>query len=145
MPNIYVYSFEDTSIAVEHPSFGAVFSAYGTGIGQVTIAYANDVTVHDVAADLAVIVSKSVKKNGTVTIECLQTSELNSYLMKLTNYIESASPAEFARARITVRNNSTGETFVCTGVSHQKKADTAYASQAQNKSWALMAANIEVN
>ena len=63
MPRFYTYSFEDTDLTIQHPSYGS-FSAYGTGLGDITISYANDVTMHDVSADAAVVVSKSVKKNG---------------------------------------------------------------------------------
>ena len=63
----YVYSFEDTSVIFNHPNF-ETYSAYGTGIGSVTVSMANDITTHDVAADLAVVVSKSVKKNGEVLV-----------------------------------------------------------------------------
>ena len=57
MSRVYTYSFEDTIVTFSHPNFGT-YSAYGTGIGSLAIAYANDVTKHDVAADLAVVVSK---------------------------------------------------------------------------------------
>ena len=89
MSKVYTYSFEDTSFTISHPSVGS-FDAYGTGIGDISIAYSNDVTTHEVAADLAVIVSKSAKKNATITINALQTSELNSWLTRWANYIESA-------------------------------------------------------
>lgn len=59
--NVRVYSFEDTSVTIEHPSVGS-FEAYGTGIGTLSVSFSNDITTHDVAADLAVVVSKSAKK-----------------------------------------------------------------------------------
>ena len=49
MSRVYVYSFEDTVLTISHPNFGT-YSAYGTGIGSLSISYANDVTKHDVAA-----------------------------------------------------------------------------------------------
>lgn len=143
MPNIYTYSFENTTVTIQHPSVGS-FSAYGTGIGTLSVAFANDITTHDVAADLAVVVSKSAKKNGTVTFEILQSSDFNAWLKKFYNYVVSAAPSEFALATILIKNDSTGDTFTCTGVSPQKAADSNYQSQSQNKSWALMAANIEI-
>lgn len=142
MPRFYTYSFEDTDLTIQHPSYGS-FSAYGTGLGDITISYANDVTMHDVSADAAVVVSKSVKKNGTVDINILQSSDFNTWLKGFTNYIETAAPSEFARATMVIRNKSTGEVFTCYGVTHQKKADTQFQSQSQNKSWSLMCANIE--
>lgn len=141
MANIYTYSFEDTSVVISHPSFGS-YSAYGSGIGDLSISMANDVTQHDVAADLAVVVSKSVKRNGTVTFNILQSSAFNTWLKKFAAYIENADTSEFALATLVITNKSTGEKFTCTGVSHQKRPDSAYQSQSQNKSWALMCANI---
>ena len=51
MANIYTYSFEDTSLTIQHPSVGS-YSAYGTGIGTLSVSFTNDVSMHDVAADL---------------------------------------------------------------------------------------------
>ena len=127
MANIYTYSFEDTSVTIQHPDLGS-YSAYGTGIGT-----------------LAVVVSKSAKKNGTVTFEILQSSDFNSWLKKFYNYVISAAPSRFALATIIIKNNSTGDTFTCTGVSPQKAADANYQSQSQNRSWPMMAANIEMS
>lgn len=142
MPNTYVYSFEDTSLVINHPSFGS-FSAYGTGIGSIEVSYTNDVTTHDVAADLAVIVSKSVKKNGNITLDVLQTSELNSWLTRWANYIENAPTSQFAVTNLTVKNTTTGEQWNCTGVSHQKKSGGSFKSTAETKQWVLMCAQME--
>ncbi len=142
MAKVYTYSFEDTSLVISHPSYGS-FSAYGTGIGSIGVAFSNDVTTHDVAADLAVIVSKSVKKNGTITLDILQTSELNDWLTKWANYIENAATNEFAISSVTVKNASTGEQWNCTGVTHQKKSGGSFKSTAETKQWTLMCASIE--
>lgn len=144
MPNIYVYSFEDTSVTIQHPDLGS-YSAYGTGIGTLAVSYANDITTHDVAADLAVVVSKSGKKNGTISFEILQSSAFNTWLKKFFNYVVSAAPSRFALASVIIKNTSTGDTFTCTGVSPQKAADANYQSQSQNRTWPLMAANIEMS
>lgn len=137
----YVYSFEDTSVIFNHPNF-ETYSAYGTGIGSIQVSMANDITTHDVASDLAVVVSKSVKKNGTVTFDVLQGSDFNKYLNRLASYLENADPSEFALATITIVNKATGESYFCTGCSHQKRPDNQYQAQAQNRSWAWMCANI---
>lgn len=140
--NVRVYSFEDTSVTIEHPSVGS-FEAYGTGIGTLSVSFSNDITTHDVAADLAVVVSKSAKKNGNITFEVLQSSELNDWLNKYYNYVVAATSSEFALASVTIRNTSTGQYYSCTGVSPQKMPDSNFQSQQQNRSWVLMAANIE--
>lgn len=140
--NVRVYSFEDTSVTIEHPSVGS-FEAYGTGIGTLSVSFSNDITTHDVAADLAVVVSKSAKKNGNITFEVLQSSELNDWLNKYYNYVVAAPSSEFALASVTIRNTSTGQYYSCAGVSPQKMPDSNFQSQQQNRSWVLMAANIE--
>ena len=141
MPRVYTYSFEDTVLTISHPNFGT-YSAYGTGIGSLSIAYANDVTKHDVAADLAVVVSKWVAKNGTVTLDIMQSSDFNAWLKKFTAFLENSDTDQFALATISISNKSTGDSYYCTGVSHQKQADNSLQSQAQNRSWTMMCANI---
>lgn len=141
MPRNYVYSFEDTSVTISHPGFGT-YSAYGTGIGSLSISMANNVTEHDVAADLAVIISKSVKRNGNVTFDILQSSDFNNWLKKFTAFLEESSTDQFALATISIVNKSTNDNYFCTGVSHQKRADNQFGSTAQNRSWTMMCANI---
>lgn len=141
MPRVYTYSFEDTVLTISHPNFGT-YSAYGTGIGSLSISYANDVTKHDVAADLAVVVSKWVAKNGTVTLDIMQSSDLNAWLKKFAAFLENSDTDQFALATMSISNKSTGDSYYCTGVSHQKRADNNFQSQAQNRSWTMMCASI---
>ena len=141
MPRVYTYSFEDTVLTISHPNFGT-YSAYGTGIGSLSISYANDVTKHDVAADLAVVVSKWVAKNGTVTLDIMQSSDFNAWLKKFAAFLENSDTDQFALATMSISNKSTGDSYYCTGVSHQKQADNSLQSQAQNRSWTMMCASI---
>lgn len=138
---VYVYSFEDTVVTISHPNFGT-YTAYGTGIGSISVDYANDVTTHDVAADLAVVISKSAKRNGTINFDVVQSSDFNSWLRRFASYIEEADTSEFALATIDISNKSTGDNYHATGVSHQKKASNNFQSQAQNRTWTMMCANI---
>lgn len=141
--NTFVYSFEDTSVTLQHPDLGS-YSAYGTGIGSVQIQMQNDIATHEVAADLSVVISKSCKKNGTVNFEILQSSDFNNWLKKFYNYVCSASADRFALATMIIKSNSTNEMYTCTGVTPQKLADDRYQSESQNRTWSLMCANIEV-
>lgn len=143
MANIFTYSFEDTEVTVNHPSFGS-YSAYGTGIGNITISMSNDITTHEVSADTAVVVSRSVKKNGAVALDILQSSGFNTWLNGFANFLETCDISVFADANMIIRNRSSGETFTCTGVTHQKKPDTQFQSTAQNKTWTLMCGNIDL-
>lgn len=142
MANVYTYSFADTTLTINHPSYGS-YSAYGSGLGNVQISMANDVTTHEVSADTAVVVSKSVKRNGTVTIDVAQSSGFNEWITAWANYIEQAPTSEFANTTMVIRNTSTGRTYTCIGVTHQKKADESYQSTSQNRSWTLMCADID--
>lgn len=141
MPRTFVYSFEDTIVTINHPGKGS-YSAYGSGIGSVGVSYTNDVTAHDVAADETVIISKMVRRNGTVVFDVTQASDFNKYLNELATFLEVADSSQFALATIDIENKSTGDKYHCTGVSHQKRADNNYNSQAQNRSWTWMCANI---
>lgn len=97
MARVYTYSFEDTSLTISHPGFGT-YTAYGTGLGNISISYANDVTSHNVASDLAVVVSKWVARNGTVNLEILQSSDFNAWLKKFAAFLEESSTDQFALA-----------------------------------------------
>ncbi len=93
------------------------------------------------AADLAVVVSKTAKRNGSVTFEIVQSSDFNDWMRRFANYIELAATEEFALATISISNRSTGDYYYCTG-GHRKKADNNFQSQAQNRSWEMMCASI---
>lgn len=137
------YSFENTIVTISHPDVGQ-FTLYGAGLGDIQISRSNEETSHEVSADLSVLVSKSVKKNGTIALNVLQASDANDYMAKLVKYVETASPSVFAQTQISVESNSTGEKWVCTGVSPQKMADVTYGSQGTTKTWNMMAASIEL-
>lgn len=140
--NVYTYSFENVAVTFTHPNYGS-FSAYGTGIGDLTIQYTDDNTTHTVGADLAVVVSKSAKKNGSITLNVLQTSELNSWLRGLSTYLKTAHVTEWAKLSIRVANSQGGDSFWCTGCSPQKIADTKYGATAETKAWTMMCASID--
>lgn len=143
IPRIYIYSFENTQVTFYHPAMG-YYQAYGTGIGSLALQYTNDISFHDVAADLAVVVSKSAKMNGTATFEILQSSDLNLFMNKYINYVRTAPPDQWATATLEISCMATGETWHCYGVSPKKIADANYQSQSQNRTWALMVAHMVV-
>lgn len=141
MGRVFTYSFEDTVVTISHPQFGT-YSAYGTGIGSISVGYDNDVTNHSVGADLSVVVSRSPIKNGTVSFDILQSSDFHNWLKKWAAFIEKADPSVFADTTITIQNKSTKDSYVATGCSHTKIPDNSFGSQAGNVSWAIKAANI---
>lgn len=141
---VYTYSFESTTLNISHPDFG-FYSAYGKGLGDITVSMANDITTHDVAADLSVIVSRSVKKNGTLQLNVSQASDFNRWLNKFVNKLEAESVDKFALATIVLKNNSTGETWELSGVSPQRKPDANYQSTAQTRNWVFMFADSNIS
>ena len=135
------YSFEDVTCSFEHPGVGAA-SSTGAGIGNISIAMANDKTTHDVAADGVVMISKIAGKNGTVAVTVQQTSQLQKYFMKWYNYVDTAPASEWAGMTITIKSKNLGDSTVCVGVSPQKLADRPYQAQGQQVTWNLMCAEI---
>lgn len=135
------YSFEDVTCSFNHPSVGAA-STTGAGVGSITTTMAGDKTVHDVAADGRVMISKMAGSNGTVAVALQQTSELHKFLMKWYNYVVTAPASEWAKMNITIKSANLGDMTVCTGVSPQKLADRPYQAQGQHVTWNLMSAEI---
>lgn len=144
MAKTFTYSFEDTTVTISHPNVGN-YSAYGTGIGQVSINYDGNVTSHSVAADLAVVVSKFAVKNGSIEFQILQSSDFNTWLKRWAKILERSSASVFADTTITITNRSTGDSYVATGCSHQQMPSETFASEAQTITWTIMAANITNN
>lgn len=141
MPRVFVYSFEDTTVEINHPGFES-FSAYGTGLGTVSVTMANDDTIHDVASDRSVVVSKAIRGNGTISFTVTQASEFNEWMKRFSNFLKASDTSQYALATVVVTNRSTGDTIYCSGVSPQKLADNNFESQAQQRTWNLMCADI---
>lgn len=135
------YSFADLAGSINHPTFGP-YLFDGTGVGSVTVAKATDRTAHDVAADGSVMVSKIAGNNGTVTIECQQTSAIHKWLSAWFNALWQLPTSEWASTSMTLRNTATGTRHIISGISPQKEPDTPYQSQGQRVSWTLMCAEI---
>lgn len=138
---VTTYSFTDLAGSISHPTFGA-YLFDGTGIGSITVAKATDRTAHDVAADGSVMVSKIAGNNGTLTIECQQTSAIHKWLLAWFNVLWQLPTSEWASTSITLRNSATGTRHIISGVSPQKEPDTPYQSQGQRVTWNLMCAEI---
>lgn len=137
----FVYSFEECTVTFKHPTYG-VYTAYGTGLGNFSISYPNNVVDHQVSADLSIVVSKHAIKNGTISFEILQASDFNEWLKGWANHIENGPIENFAATDITIKSRSTGDTYYCTGCTHEKIADQSFQSAAQSRTWNILAANI---
>lgn len=138
------YSFSDVSIIFRHPNVGQ-YIANGEGIGTLNISMSNDRTIHDVAADGSVMVSKIRARNGLLAVAIQQTSALHRWLQKWFNYLETAHTSKWADTTVIIRSPLTGEIKTLTGVSPQKQADAPYQAQGQMVTWNLMSADIQQN
>jgi len=136
-----VYSFADVSLVISHPKVGK-FTITGEGVGSVSISRANDMTQHDVAADGSVMVSKIFTENGTVAIAIQQTSAAHKWLKKWHDYLKVAPTSEFAKSTAILKNPAVGETISMSGVTPQKRADSAFQQAGQQVTWNLMAGKI---
>lgn len=138
---ISTYSFLDLAGSVSHPSVGYyVFN--GEGAGSISITKATDRTAHDIAADGSVMVSKIGGNNGSITIECQQTSPLHKWLLAWSTALWQLPTSEWAETTILLRNASTATSHICRGVTYQKDADSPYQAQGQRVTWTLMCAEI---
>lgn len=136
------FSFTDINMTISHPSYGS-YSVQGEGIGDMTISKATDRTVHDVAADGHIMVSKIAGNNGTVTINAQQTSSLHQFLQGLFNYCWGASTDQWAQISSTVTAPKMQKTYYCTGGAFVKEPDEPFQAQGQRVAWNLLFADIQ--
>lgn len=139
---VSTYSFSDTKMVINFPGFPA-FSINGQGVGEITIAYINENSTHDLAADGSVMVSKIKADNADITLTVQQTSTLHQWLKGIFNALMAAPPALWAAGRIDITTAIGGfDQINCTGVSFGKRADQPFQQQGQSVSWAMKAANV---
>ena len=135
------YSFSDVKAVLSFPGYPA-YTINGQGLGEITISYINDNTVHDLAADGSVMVSKIKADNATVAINMQQTSPLHQWFKGLFNYLQVAPTVNWASGRVTISSPAGGFNNInLTGVSITKRADQPFQQQGQMITWNLMAAN----
>ena len=142
------YSFKDVVGAISNPLFGVSILLTGGNIGNgsITISMGTERTTHDIAADGTVMPSYIAGNNGTVTIECQQTSVLHKALLNLYNLAATAADlddiAGWAATNISIRTLLDGSSHQCTGVSFSKVPEKTYKAPGGNITWSFMAANI---
>jgi hypothetical protein len=141
------YSFKDLTGAFYSPLTGPFILAGGTlGSGKITVEMTHEWTEHDPAVDGAVMVSASVAQNGTVLVDCQQTSAINGYLKATQNAHQTdlinGNSSQWAASALDLQNPVTGDMNICTGVSFSKKPPQPYGAKGEYIQWKLMAANI---
>jgi len=117
----------------------------GKGVGSITISKSTERTVHDIAADGSVMVSKVPGNNGTVIIEVQQSSPLNEWLYAWFQKLWNSPTSKWASTTILIRNGHLRRTHVCVGVSPSKESNSTYQAQGIRVTWNLMCADIVNN
>mgnify|MGYP000862666726 FL=1 len=142
MPTVSTYSFTDVNATINCPGYGS-FSIQGEGVGEMNVSKTTDRSVHDVAADGSVMVSKIAGNNGSVTINAQQTSALHKFLQGLFNYCWQADTSVWTTISMTVEAPKMGKTYYCSGGSFVKEPDEPLQSQGQRVSWQILFADIQ--
>jgi hypothetical protein len=149
------YSFKDLTGVFSSPiigtlNIGSTFSS--NGIGQITIHMTNDNTIHDIGIDGGIIIWPVAVFNGSVTIQCQQTSDVHKFLLKWFNNLKvnmisvsHQDVSNWANSAMLLRNINDGTTHTITGISPQIQPDKTYSAQAGSVTWNLLAGNIENN
>lgn len=136
------YSFTDINATISHPDYGS-YTIQGEGIGDMTISKLTDRSVHDVASDGGIMVSKIHGNNGNVTINAQQTSSLHNFLQGMYNYLWSADTDKWAQISLTVVAPKMQKTYYCTGGSFVKEPDEQFQSQGQRVAWGILFVDIQ--
>ena len=161
MASVQIYSFTNIQgVFAYSPTKSFTFGgSEAKGIVSITISQANDNTIHDISVDGGIFVLPVLVYNGTISIECQQTSTFHLFLIDWFNNLKTeakvgtstgnASESSFknwANAVMLINQTSSSSTSVTrhliTGISPQKVADIPYQSRGSNVTWTLMAANI---
>lgn len=142
MSDTTTYSFDDVTCTMVHPLVG-LHTVTGTGVGSIGVTMNTTKTVHDIAADGSVMISKIPGNNGTIAIEVQQTSSFHKWLLGYYNAVVAAPSAMWAQASIVIQDKVGGITITALSVSPEKRADRSYQAEGQRVTWNLMAANIQ--
>lgn len=141
------YSFRNLTGAFAHSLAGAYTFSGNQGVGTVTVHMATQKSQQAVSADGTVQTSFVAGDNGTITIECQQTSDFHAFLLDWYNDVKTAAKdgdaSEWASGYMLLRDTLNDATHVCSGISPQQLPDKPYAAQGGNVTWTLQAADIQ--
>lgn len=145
-----VYSFKDLVGTFTHVSKSIIIGGSSNGkigIGQITVHMANDITTHEISMDGAIIPFVVPIFNGTVSIQCQQTSTFHKFLLNWYSSLKTAQATgtvtNWANAQMILKNTVNATSHYISGISPQINPDKVYSTQGGNVTWSLIAANIE--
>ena len=136
------YSFDDVDITFTHPAVGQ-YVINGKGVGTISVTMQTEKTVHDIAADGSVMISKIPGDNAAIDIEIQQTSEFHKWLVNYYNFVLLAPSASWALGSISIRDRVGGSLITAFDVSPVKRADKGYQAQGQRVTWPFLSANCQ--
>lgn len=141
------YSYLNVTGAFSHSLAGAYLFRGQQGVGNITIHMATEKSQQLVSADGTVQVSFVAGDNGTVTIECLQTSDFHAFLLNWFNDVKTAAregdASAWSTGYMTIRDSLNGVTHTIKNISPQNLPDKPYSAQGGNVTWILQAADIQ--
>lgn len=140
------FAYKSVVGAMTDPDVGVYAFTGQEGIKHINIQNHTDRTVHDTAADGAVMVSYVSGSSGSAEIETQQTSSLHQFLLNWANVkftqAENGNASTFAAAALKVVDLINGSIHTLSGVSPLKIPDKPYGPQGGFVTWKLMAANV---
>jgi len=152
MQGVFAYRGTDSSSNTDAQHSFTFGGTESVGINTITINHATDNTTHDISVDGGLFVLPVLVWNGSVAIECQQTSTMHTFLMSWINSIKAQAKAStpdftnWANAVMLIQKTSTGgngkEKHKITGISPQKTADLTYSTRGGVVTWNLLAADI---
>lgn len=135
------YSFLDCILNLVFPGGGYVMT--GKGLGDVSIAMAQERSAIDAAADGAIMISKIAGNHGSLTLNIQQTSDAHKFLLAQYNALIQLPPSAWAQGAGIMRCLSDNTSHTFTGVCFQKLGDKPYGKQGQLVSWTLLCGDIQ--
>lgn len=135
------YSFKDILATIS--GTGGQIDLTGCSSEEgITIVSTGDKDVMTIGAGGCVMHSLKGDDSGTITVNLLKTSEINSKLMQMYN-TQKASSATWGDNTISVKDVARGDDITASEVAFGKPPDLNYASEGGIVSWPFYAGKIE--
>ena len=135
------YSFKGSTGVIAHPIAGTFLFQGQIGLGQITFSKETTRAVNNTTSDGYVLTNFIIGNSGKIMIETIQTGALHSYLLGMSNDIDTAltngdlTNALTAVLSFKAQDGSLHEAF---GVTIEKQPDKVYAAQGANITWTLL-------
>jgi len=136
------YSFLDVSFTISHGLLGQK-SVVGQGIGKINIAYSDNLTDSELGADESVMITKVNSSRGTVSLQVLQTSSVNKWLINAVNTLRNADASVWAQMSIVISELfDNGLTVTAVNCAPVKRADREDAQKGGYVTWEFFSPHI---